>query len=519
METLTRSWSDFEVREESADQWTIEGIAVPWNSPVSVGDYSEQFDRGALTEQDGGAHLYAQHDHRQGGLPVGRIEAVEDREEGLFIRAKISATAKGRELYTLLKDGVLRSLSVGFAPVEQEVREGIVTRTKALLREVSIVAVPAYAGAAVLSVRESDTNHTDAGNAPADKESNVDTETIELRQAVEDLGRRFDKIENAAPAGAAGLQFRSLGEFVKGLADGSSRKDAGILTRAYTGAVTADHGGQRPGWIERELKLVAQNREILEFFSKDALPAEGMTVTYPVSGVQTGDVAEQTSEGADLTYIEITTGTGTSPVKTYGGYSSLSRQAIERASVSYLNSVLKTQRLSYAKVTNGAVRTLLAASPASYNQGTVPFADRAKAQAWILAAMNGCADIAQNSTGLEAGAWIMGRSAAISLASIVDTSGRPVFALNGDGANTVGQVDVRTLKLNVGGLPVLVDFNLTGTDSFIASRDAITVLEDGAKFLQDENIINLTKDFSIYGYMALTKNDLKGITRITHPAA
>jgi len=46
--------------------------------------------------------------------PIGRPTAAREDEVGLYVEGVISDTAKGRDTRTLLKDGVIRSLSIGF---------------------------------------------------------------------------------------------------------------------------------------------------------------------------------------------------------------------------------------------------------------------------------------------------------------------------------------------------------------------------------------------------------------------
>lgn len=54
----------------------------------------------------------------QHGEPIGRpVEARED-ERGLFVRAVISATSTGTDVRTLLKDGVIRKMSIGYRTMQ-----------------------------------------------------------------------------------------------------------------------------------------------------------------------------------------------------------------------------------------------------------------------------------------------------------------------------------------------------------------------------------------------------------------
>lgn len=52
--------------------------------------------------------------------PIGRPVDVREDGHGLFVKGRISDTERGRDARTLLKDGVIRSLSIGYTPVGKE---------------------------------------------------------------------------------------------------------------------------------------------------------------------------------------------------------------------------------------------------------------------------------------------------------------------------------------------------------------------------------------------------------------
>lgn len=58
--------------------------------------------------------------HRHDWLPIGRPLELREDERGLYVRAKISDTSIGRDVLTLLRDGVLTELSIGFDAVKAE---------------------------------------------------------------------------------------------------------------------------------------------------------------------------------------------------------------------------------------------------------------------------------------------------------------------------------------------------------------------------------------------------------------
>lgn len=62
----------------------------------------------------------------------------------------------------------------------------------------------------------------------------------------------------------------------------------------------------------------------------EALPAEGMSMSYLVLKTDTTTVQKQAKEGEHLPYGKIEFGDESAVIDTYGGYGDLSRQNIER---------------------------------------------------------------------------------------------------------------------------------------------------------------------------------------------
>lgn len=519
----------------------VEGIGAPWGETIEFAGQLERFERGCFDAASGvGAAFYGIHSHLTGGLPVGLVVASENRDEGQWFQVRISETPAGDELLTLLRDNVITGLSVCMRLISTRLDGDVTVYTESELIELSGVPRPAYKTARVSAVRTEDrpAPPTPEGNTVDPQElARLQAALAELRTRSDEQQRQISVLTDRGGTGGSQpvpAKYRSLGAVVKALAPakGQARTvadeelselhrayDEAMETRAYTGATTTELGSTlKPAWIERDIKLITENRRIFELFSSDRLPSEGMSVEYPKFNSKTGDVEKQAAEGEDLTYIEIDLTTASAGVETFGAYSQLTRQTIERASVPFLNKTLQVQKISYGKVTNTAVRTVLTGF-AGTNTDTLPFADRGKAAAWEERVLQAASDFERNSVTGEPDVWIMGLTHFRQAALLTDSTGRPIFSVNGDSVNSIGSVDLRKLRLNIGGMPVFLDPGLTGTSSYIVSKDAITTLESGPFSLTDENIVNLSKAFSLYGYLAITKNDAKGITKINHPAA
>lgn len=536
--------------DAGADEWTVEGIVVPWDDTIVLpwGE-RERWQRGALDgAQD--ALLYAEHNHLAGASPIGRVIATEARDAGQWIKARISRTAAGADVHQLLTDGVYNRFSIGFEPVtvryEDDDAGTVSVIEKARMREASVVGFPAYAAAEVQGVRHN-TSERPAGRATTEREATMteqDTTTRtagasaqqpaapdgdELRAELTDLTRRMAVVEqNRATVGHPGhaLPYRSLGEWLRGLADRSSIEHAAEVQAAYaeasdqldTRATDTGTAGSTvvPTWVDRDIRLVNKGRKVLNLFSKQPLPPEGLTIDYPKLESTTGDVAKQSAEGADLPLLSIKIGSASASVATYGGAATVTRQVIERSSVAYLNKLLDYMKISYGKQTNAAVRAALTGWT-GVTVGEDISATNTEASAWIDAIVSGVESIEENSVGLSAEFLLVPFSTFKIITAIEDSTGRPIFDHRNDGSNTIGDVNVRGLSATIEGVPVIPVPKLGGQKAYLCSGDALTVLESaGAPFdLTQDQILNLTKDFALYGYMALTKNDPAGVVAIT----
>jgi HK97 family phage prohead protease len=106
--------------------------------------------------------MFYNHGKRGGGpdMPVGVWTSMAEDSHGLRVEGKLSDTALGRDLYTLLKDGAVKGLSIGYTPDEVQHRqkpEEPKRRLKSVgLVEVSLVNDPMNPRARVENVKSAD---------------------------------------------------------------------------------------------------------------------------------------------------------------------------------------------------------------------------------------------------------------------------------------------------------------------------------------------------------------------------
>lgn len=478
---------EFEVRFSDEEFRLVEGVAVPWDSIIEVGGYQEMFERGAITDV-ADTKLFWNHSE-----PIGKITRGKDTDEGFVIEAQISQTERGNEAMTLLKDGVIDKFSVGFLPLRSRNEEGVTVRESVDLREVSLVPFPAYKEAQVLSVREEDTN-------TIKEETNMNETTdqvAEVRSEVEEIRREMELLSTAAPAIEETPHFRSYGEFVKAVVAGD---DAAleVANRAYAGAVVSEEGPDsigRDAWSNEALLLVDHGRPSLNAFRRAALPQAGLNVDWPAVQANTLDADVQDAQGDSLVFGKLSLETKTSPVLTIGGWTDMSRQTIERSSVQYVDAAFRAMAIQYGKRTNlkfienlqaGTYTTVAATADASSITDAVAdasisiYGNAGGRPQFILAS----SDVFKDLVGLFA------------------TDGRPVVGGNAP-VNNVGSSNIPNMTANLFGLNVVVDPALPAQTMYIANSEAIVTWENGGPTrLSDEDITNLTQQFSVYGYVA-----------------
>lgn len=98
-----------------------------------------------------------QHDH---GDPIGEIVWIDPKPDGIRFRAKLAKVAGPPSLkekldgyFALIKEGLVKGISIGFRPLEMEpIKTGWLIRTWELL-EASVVTIPANASCTIQTVK------------------------------------------------------------------------------------------------------------------------------------------------------------------------------------------------------------------------------------------------------------------------------------------------------------------------------------------------------------------------------
>lgn len=501
----------------------LEGIAVPWGETVTIRnadgtEYLERFENGSVELQDT-VWLYDSHK-----TPIGVVEASENRSDGLWIRAKLALSDLAKEVYEHLKNGALNKLSVGFMPQEARDDNGVVVRTRTRLSEVSVVARPAYSGASILAVREDSSDREPVANI---KEEIVDESTVspaeltEVRGAIEELEQRVSMITVAPAEVKPVIDHRSAAAALRAIKNGDAevieaynatqaRSTDEELTRAYTGGTTADAPMQNV-WVGDLTRIFDASSGVLaETFSKGTLPSKGNTLEYAKLASATGTVQEQLAEGNDLAYLNLKLKTETTNVHTYGGRTQMSFQEIERSTLPVAQRNLEWLALQAGVNKKDVLRkdfdAVVAANRAiAANAGVIlggaALASMTAAQ-WATAVL--AANRRFKAQGYNVEKLIVTEDVYASLVALTTTGDRVLRIAEG---NSAGTANIGGLTATLFGIPVVVDDTPSATantgQAVFVHGAAIRQYDAAVVSLQDTNIINLSKDFSVYRYGAI----------------
>lgn len=508
-----RELSNIEVR---AEQREVVGIAVPYGqvAEVRAGGYKESFQFGSIEDNAEGP-VYYRHDHVDNGLAVGYIKEAFSDANGLNVVAKLHKNEKGNKVLADIAAGKITGFSVGFIPVEQREDNGVVVRTKIDLQEISLAEMPVYSGAALLEVRENNNKKVDDEKIMENENDILSSDVAELRETVTDLGRKLEVLEvREAPQAEVGSA--SLADAVIKAYNGNDASADKIHVRDYLGGAVADNVS-RPIWVDKELGFIEKRRPLSAVFGSEPIPGDsGMTIEYAKVATRSGTVAKQAAEGDALTLNKVTITDASAPIETFGGYAELSVQALKFGKAPLLQTTLKHLGVEYAKATETKVSSTLTTATGfnAVTRGAITGANAASG--WIGAVEDSLVAIEDNSRGLAGSHIIVSRDVHKALLTTTDTSGRPLFVVNGDGQNTYGSVTAGAAgNAVIAGLPVVSGPNLASNSFYVVSNEAILVWESSIFELSDENIVNLTELRSLFGYLATGVFDAKGIAKVT----
>jgi HK97 family phage prohead protease len=507
---------------------TITGIAVPYGVAATVSDGTEViFERGSLPVDGKAPRLYLNH---SADSAIGIVTARYDDEEGMMFTAKISKTAAGDEALQLALDGVLDSVSVGVNPTKTRAnKDGSITVLAADWIELSMVPVPAFAGAVITDIaasihhepEQTDNNEIQEPTEETEPMSEVETPAVEATiptAAIPAQPKREFRMPSAGEYMAAyhigGDTFAKVnGAFLE-----AQKAKRSILEAAAGDIATTDTPGLLPipvlGPVFQDINYI---RPFVTAIGARAYPDGGQSKTFIRPTITTHtEVAEQTGAvefGAAAARTMVIAANSVTK-KTFAGQVTLSVQDIDFTSPAAMQQVLNDLMGQFMIVTdNFAVDAQVAASTTIGQWDGTP-------EDLILFLYGAARDIS-NGTNLFPTHILMGADAWAKLGSTVDSDKRPLFPMVGTpglgGYNTLGAGNVTNWSTtNPLGLQIIVDSNVAAKTMIVFHAPASEYYEQIRGLMSVENPGTLSRTFSYYGYSSFFQAKATLAQKITY---
>jgi HK97 family phage prohead protease len=488
---------------------TITGLAVPWFPASAVVSSGERvaFERGAFDVNQKAAKLIEGHDLSQ---LVGTVPELVDVEEGLAYLAQFAKTTRSADAIELIRAGAYDAVSVGADVISSRYDEDTKTTvvTKALLLELSLVAIPAFASASI---------DTLAASAPEDEEDETPTPTTTQPEETQEVETPSTPEVEAATVPTAlyaqakrAVRLPSPGEYIAAMKRGGSEfAQLNANIQAATGdVVLSDAAGLLPTQVVAPVFTdINPLRPIVTALGTRAMPQAGSSFLRPYVKVHSA-VGNQASELSALSSADFEVDDVSISKKTFGGKLVLSEQVIDWSSPSMLDAAIQDMTGQYALATEKETVDTLVAAMGSDNAITTDLTDGEEIIADLYLAASEIAEVGN----YLPNALLVAPKTWAKLGAAVDGQGRPLFPLAGP-VNSAGQLPQGTTGWNgnILGLTLIVSNQIT--DQAIGTQDAddflwvlntraIETYEQQKGFLELRDPANLGVTISLRGYFS-----------------
>ena len=491
----------------------VSGVAVPYNEIATVSDGSQvRFAPGSLPVDGKAPKLFMYHDASQAvGVVTDRVET----DAGMLFSAKISRTALGDDALQLALDGVLDSVSVGVDPVEYtvEAATGVITVTKGNWLELSLVPIPAFAGATIdtvkASIHQDDENvGNNSSNTPTEEPAVEESatpapaeETIVPTQPIYAQAKREYRMPSAAEFLAAmhtgGDTWRKINEQYKEAAQANRTS----IQAAAGDVLTTDTPGLLPvpvlGPLVQDLNFV---RPVVNAVGARAYPDGGQQKTFVRPTITTHtSVASQAAELNSVSATTMVIASNSVSRTTLAGQVTLSVQDIDFTSPAAMQLILNDLIGEYLIASDNfcADNLLTAASSSGVWDGTT--ADLMKSIYDAAVDVSNGRNYMPTHIFVSPDVWGQ-------MGQLVDSSNRPVFPFIGAGLagyNSIGSYAANTWDSTPLGLQLVVDSNFAAKTMIITRVG--TGVGDAFEFYEQQR-----------GVMSIEKPDVLGRTMSYH---
>jgi HK97 family phage prohead protease len=499
METLYIEASSIECNEERRE---ISGKIVPLGTGevgnTNLGAYT--FESGSIEVGDvSKIKLLSQHDMKK---PIGRMTAAETRADGIYATFKLSRSTSGNDALVMAQEGLVTGLSIGAEIIASKPsRDGHTVVSAAKLKEVSLVTEPAFKSAQILEIA--------AEEIIPVEETKTESETVvEETTPVEATPVEAAAVEAARPTITAMAYSKPRFDF-------SAPKQLEMTIKASLGsdeareyvraaADTTDNAGLVP---TRQLTTVinglANNtRSAIDAITTGVLPDAGMSFEIPK--ITTLPTVAETAEAGTPSNTDQASSFVTVSVKKYAGQQQFSVELFDRSSPLFITELMNNMAAQYAKATDLAVYTALAAGASADATTLTTYPTAAELLGFVS---RGAASVYTNTQGFARN--ILANTSQWANLMTLNDSGRPIY-MAAQPQNAGGEVRVDSIRGNVAGLDLYVSANVP-TDNNTDKDDSMLIINPTSYTWYESPTYQLRADViasgeilvAMYGYGAI----------------
>jgi HK97 family phage prohead protease/HK97 family phage major capsid protein len=501
METLFIEASSIECSEERRE---ISGKIVPLGTGevgnTNLGAYS--FEAGSIEIADvSKIRLLSQHDMKK---PVGRMTAAETRADGIYATFKLSRSTGGNDALVMAQEGLVTGLSIGAEILASKPsRDGHTVVSLARIKEVSLVTEPAFKSAQILEIAAeeiipAETQPTTESETvveettPVEASPSVEASAVEAaRPTITAMAYSKPRLDFSAPKQLEMTIRASLGsdearEYVRAAAD--TTDNAGLIpTRQLTTVING---------------LANNTRSAIDAISTGVLPDAGMSFEIPKISVL--PTVAETAEAGTPSNTDQNAAFVTVSVKKYAGQQQFSVELFDRSSPLFITELMNNMAAQYAKATDLAVYTAIAAGASADATTLTTYPTAAELLGFVS---RGAASVYTNTQGFAKNI-LVNTSQWANLMTLND-SGRPIYMASNP-QNNAGQIAVDSIRGNVAGLDLYVSANVP-TDNNTDKDDSMLIINPTAYTWYESPTYQLRADViasgeilvAMYGYGAI----------------
>jgi HK97 family phage prohead protease/HK97 family phage major capsid protein len=501
METLFIEASSIECSEERRE---ISGKIVPLGTGevgnTNLGAYS--FEAGSIEIGDvSKIKLLSQHDMKK---PIGRMTAAETRADGIYATFKLSRSQAGSDSLIMASEGLVTGLSIGAEILASKPsRDGHTVVSSARLKEVSLVTEPAFKSAQILEIAAeeiipAETQPTTESETvveettPVEASPSVEASAVEAaRPTITAMAYSKPRLDFSAPKQLEMTIKASLGsdearEYVRAAAD--TTDNAGLIpTRQLTTVING---------------LANNTRSAIDAISTGVLPDAGMSFEIPKISVL--PTVAETAEAGTPSNTDQNAAFVTVSVKKYAGQQQFSVELFDRSSPLFITELMNNMAAQYAKATDLAVYTAIAAGASADATTLATYPTAAELLGFVS---RGAASVYTNTQGFARN--ILANTSQWANLMTLNDSGRPIY-MAAQPQNAGGEVRVDSIRGNVAGLDLYVSANVP-TDNNTDKDDSMLIINPTAYTWYESPTYQLRADViasgeilvAMYGYGAI----------------